>query len=72
MNINNLFSGILGFVIGLAMVFLFWIPMTDLISGITDVDSTLGIFLNVIWISLCFVIALIVPVALSTTDDRGN
>ena len=72
MNINNLFSGFLGFIIGVAMIFLFWNPVQDFIGEVTLLNATLGIFMNIVYVCFCLIIGLLVPIALSTTDDSGN
>jgi hypothetical protein len=72
MNINNIFGGLLGFIMSLSFLYLFWTPVNSFIEGIGASSYELKIFLYTSWAVFCIIVGLIAPLNLATSDDEGK
>lgn len=70
MNINNIFGGILGFMISLSLLYLFWSPITSFIDLIPITE--LKVFVAVAWVCFGTILGVIAPMNLATSDDTGS
>lgn len=67
MNINNIFAGILGAIIGIALLFMLWTPVTT--ATAMAQPQELQIFLNVAFVIITMLITVYAPIALTIGDD---
>lgn len=72
MNINNIFGGILGLIMSMSLIYLFWSPINDFLEGIGASNTEIKIFLQVAFVAFCFIIGIISPLNLATSDDKGE
>lgn len=69
MNVNNIFAGILGLILGLTLVYAFWDPLKNFIDIMPTGVQTFAMSIVIIMIILTTVF---VPIALLITDDTGK
>jgi len=72
MNINNIFGGILGFVISMAFLYLFWTPIDGFLTGIGQDNVEVKVFLQVSFVIFAFILGFLAPINLATADDKGE
>jgi uncharacterized membrane protein required for colicin V production len=70
MNINNIFAGILGFIMALALTYLTYPSISDWLDVIEPTE--LQVFLKVAYVGFLFIVCVIAPINLSTSDDTGE
>lgn len=70
MNINNVFAGVLGFIIALALTYITYPYINTWLDAISPVE--LQVFLKVAYVGFVFIVCVIAPINLATSDDRGE
>lgn len=68
-NLFNYLAGILGFIVGIALVFALWEPMVNILGFL---PTPLFIFASVSWILIIFVGTVYLPMSLMVLDDKGQ
>lgn len=69
MNVMNIFAGILSFIIGMALAYAFFGPITNMI---TEMDTSLKVFMYVSFILVLFTCIVVIPYKMFTTDDQAQ
>ena len=59
-------------IMGMSLLYLFWEPVNDFLSAISTSSADLGVFLSVAFVAFCFIVGIIVPLNLATSDDKGE
>lgn len=70
MNINNILAGMLGFIMAFALTYLTYPSVSTWLDAIEPTE--LQVFLKVSYVGFLFIVCLIAPINLATTDDKGE
>jgi len=70
MNINNIFAGVLGFIMALALTYLTYPSVSSWLDVIEPAE--LQVFLKVSYVGFLFIVCVIAPINLATSDDTGQ